>query len=70
MVHNQIQVIKRLRHILSDSTKAQIYNAFIMLHFNVTVARMWHNTVNSKSKLKDLCSNSWYKGPTIFFPLI
>ena len=58
MGQNQIQVIKRLRHILSDSTKAPIYKAFIMPHLNVTVARIWHNTLNSKSKLKDLCSNS------------
>ena len=28
--HNQIQVIKRFRHILSDSTKARLYKAFIM----------------------------------------
>ena len=28
-VHNQIQVIKRFRHILSSSTKAKLYKAFI-----------------------------------------
>lgn len=32
-VHNQIQVIKRFRHILSDSTKARLHKAFIMPHF-------------------------------------
>ena len=32
-VHNQIRVIKRFRHILSSSTKARLYKAFIMPHF-------------------------------------
>ena len=34
-VHNQLQVIQRFRHILSDWTniKARLYNAFIMPHF-------------------------------------
>ena len=37
-VHNQIQVIKRFRHILSNSTKARLYKAFIICHiFNTVV---------------------------------
>ena len=40
-VHNQIQVIKRFRHILSDSTKARLYKAFIMPHFQYC-STVWH----------------------------
>ena len=40
-VHNQIQVIKRFRHILSSSTKARLYKAFIMPHFQYC-STIWH----------------------------
>ena len=40
-VHNQIQVIKRFRHILSDSSKARLYKAFIMPHFQYR-STIWH----------------------------
>jgi len=40
-VHNQIQVIKRFRHILSNSTKAWPYKAFIMPHFQYC-STIWH----------------------------
>ena len=39
--HNQIQVIKRFRHTLSDSTKAQLYKAFIMPRFQYC-SSIWH----------------------------
>ena len=40
-VHNQIRVIKRFRHILSSSTKARFYKAFIMPHFQYC-STIWH----------------------------
>ena len=40
-VHNQIQVLKRFRHILSSSTKAWLYKAFIMPHFQYCCT-IWH----------------------------
>ena len=40
-VHNQIQVIKRFRHILSSSTKARLYKAFIKPHFQYC-STIWH----------------------------
>ena len=40
-VHNQIQVNKRFGHILSNSTKARLYKAFIMPHFQYC-STIWH----------------------------
>ena len=40
-VHNQIQVIKRFRHILSSSTEARLYKAFIKPHFQYC-STIWH----------------------------
>ena len=39
--HSQIQVIKRFRHTLSDSTKARLYKAFIMPRFQYC-SSIWH----------------------------
>ena len=60
-VHNQIQIIKRFRHILSDLTKARLYKAFIMTNFQYCNA-IWHFCgARNSQKLELLYINMFYE---------
>ena len=57
-LHNQIQVVKRFRHILGDSTKAWLYIAFIMPHFQYC-STVWHFCGVRNSDKLELLNNMY-----------